>query len=396
MHSPLNDIEIRNRIVLVRVDYNLPVQGGKVTDATRLEESLPTIRALQERGARLVLLSHFGRPKGIRNTDFSLRPIAPVLSKALGTPVDFAEDCIEEPVHKALARLMPSGVLLLENTRFHQGEESNDPEFAAALAEPGDMYVHDAFSVAHRAHASTEGVIRFLPSYAGYALQKECEALSLAVEKPEHPVMGLVGGAKVSTKIALLHNLVEKMDILAIGGAMAHSFLAAQGFSVGKSLLEKEYIEEAQAIIREANRAKCQLILPHDLVVTKSFEPHAVSRIASLDDVRPDEMSLDPGPQTVQVIITALRKAKTLLWNGPLGAFEMPPFDQATYKVAEEAANLCQKGRLKTVAGGGDTVAALKGAGVKSAFTHVSTAGGAFLTWLEGKPLPGLKALENS
>lgn len=388
----LDDADVKDKRVLVRVDLNVPMENGRVTDATRIERVLPTIRELSDKGAKVVLLSHFGRPKGVDKKQ-SLEPLSPVLAEALGKMVLFATDCIGEDAAKAVSILQPGQILLLENTRFHKGEEKNDPEFVAALAKHGDIYVNDAFSAAHRAHASTEGLAHKLPAYAGRALQAELEALETALEKPQRPVMAVAGGAKISTKLELLGNLLGKVDKLAIGGAMANTFLAAQGKPVGKSLYEKDLLDTARDILGKAKAKNCEIILPTDVVVAKDFKAHAYSKVVAADQVGSDDMILDIGRDSIGHVVAALAASKTLVWNGPFGAFEMEPFDAGTIEVAEAAAELTEAGKLRSVAGGGDTVAALEHAGAADRFTYVSTAGGAFLEWLEGKPLPGVEAL---
>jgi phosphoglycerate kinase len=378
---------------LVRVDFNVPMADGEVSDDTRLVAALPTIRALQAKNCRVALLAHFDRPKGKRVPEMSLKPVAPVLAALLGAPVAFAEDCMGEAAASAIKSLPPGGVVLLENTRFHAGEEKNDAELARQMAALGDIYVNDAFSAAHRAHASTEGVARVLPAYAGKAMELELDALDAALGAPKRPVLGIVGGAKVSTKIELLQNLVAKLDRLAIGGGMANTFLYAQGHEIGGSLAEKDMADTARAIIAAA-KGKCELLLPVDVVVAKEVKPHAAARMTGLDDIGADEKILDAGEKTVQRLRNAMEHAHTLIWNGPLGVFEVPPFDQATVIAAQEAARLAKAGKLIAVAGGGDTVAALNHAGVAGEMTFVSTAGGAFLEWMEGKPLPGVEALK--
>jgi len=387
----LDQADVKDKRVLVRVDLNVPVENGKVTDATRIERVLPTIRELSDKGAKVILLSHFGRPKGVDKKQ-SLEALAPVLAQALGKMVLFAPGCISEDAEKAVSILAPGQILLLENTRFHKGEEKNDPEFVAELAKHGDIYVNDAFSAAHRAHASTEGLAHKMPAYAGRALQAELEALEAALDKPERPVMAVAGGAKISTKLALLGNLVSKVDKLAIGGAMANTFLAAQGKPVGKSLYEKDLLDTARDILSKAKTSNCEIILPTDVVVAKDFKAHAHSKVVAADKVGSDDMILDIGRDSIGHVVAALAASKTLVWNGPFGAFEMEPFDAGTIEVAEAAAELTQAGKLRSVAGGGDTVAALEHAGAADRFTYVSTAGGAFLQWLEGKPLPGVEA----
>lgn len=388
----LDQADVKNKRVLVRVDLNVPMENGAVTDMTRIERVLPTIRELSDKGAKVILLSHFGRPKGIDKSQ-SLEPLVNVLAEQLGKMVLFAPDCIGADADKAVSILQSGQILVLENTRFHKGEEKNDPEFVTALAKNGDIYVNDAFSAAHRAHASTEGLAHKLPAYAGRALQAELEALETALEKPERPVMAVAGGAKISTKLELLGNLLAKVDKLAIGGAMANTFLAAQGKPVGKSLVEKDLLDTAREILAKAQEKNCQIILPSDVVVAGEFKARAPSKVVSSDKVADNDMILDIGRESIGHVISALASSKTLVWNGPFGAFEMEPFDMGTNEVAEAAAELTEAGKLKSVAGGGDTVAALEHAGAASRFTYISTAGGAFLEWLEGKPLPGVEAL---
>ncbi|MBX3521431.1 MAG: phosphoglycerate kinase [Xanthobacteraceae bacterium] len=388
----LDQADVKNKRVLVRVDLNVPMENGAVTDMTRIERVLPTIRELSDKGAKVILLSHFGRPKGVDKSQ-SLEPLVNVLAEQLGKMVLFAPDCIGADADKAVSILQPGQILVLENTRFHKGEEKNDPEFVTALAKNGDIYVNDAFSAAHRAHASTEGLAHKLPAYAGRALQAELEALETALEKPERPVMAVAGGAKISTKLELLGNLLAKVDKLAIGGAMANTFLAAQGKPVGKSLVEKDLLDTAREILAKAQEKNCQIILPSDVVVAGEFKARAPSKVVSSDKVADNDMILDIGRESIGHVISALASSKTLVWNGPFGAFEMEPFDMGTNEVAEAAAELTEAGKLKSVAGGGDTVAALEHAGAASRFTYISTAGGAFLEWLEGKPLPGVEAL---
>ena len=389
----LDDADVAGKRVLVRVDLNLPMQDGKVTDTTRIDRVLPTIEELSARGARVVLLAHFGRPKGRRVPEMSLRPVARALSDILGRPVTFADDCIGEAAEQAIAGLKNGDIALLENLRFHPGEEKNDPAFADALAALGDIFVSDAFSCAHRAHASTVGLAERLPTYAGRCMEAELSALNAALENPAHPVAAVVGGAKVSTKLDLLGNLLEKVDYLMIGGGMANTFLAAKGFDVGKSLCEHDLAATAREIMDHADGSGCRILLPVDALLAKEFAANAPHRVAAIEDVGGDEMILDAGPETVKALTAVLRECRTLVWNGPMGAFEIPPFDTATVALARAAAELTKAGRLLSVAGGGDTVAALNHAGVAGDFTYVSTAGGAFLEWLEGKTLPGVAAL---
>ena len=389
----LDTANLKGKRVLTRVDLNVPMENGKVSDATRIARVLPTIRELSHMGAKVILLAHFGRPKGGPDAANSLRPVAAAVADALGRPVGFAADCIGEVAAQAIAGMQDGDVLLLENTRFHKGEEKNDPAFVAALAALGDAYVNDAFSAAHRAHASTEGVAHKLPAFAGRAMQAELDALTLALGSPVRPVAAIVGGAKVSTKLELIGNLVKKVDILIIGGGMANTFLFAEGKAVGKSLCEKDLAETARAIIAAAKAANCRLLLPVDAVVATEFKPHPPVRVADVDHIGADEMMLDIGPKSVIAVEEALASTKTLVWNGPFGAFETPPFEAATMQIAKTVAFLTQDGKLTAVAGGGDTVSALNAAGVADEMTYVSTAGGAFLEWMEGKALPGVEAL---
>jgi phosphoglycerate kinase len=389
----LDDADVRGKRVLLRVDLNVPMENGKVADATRIERVLPTIREIADKGGKVVLLAHFGRPKGGPDAANSLRPVAAAVTELLGRPVGFAAECIGDVAASAISAMKDGEVLLLENTRFHKGEEKNDPAFVAELAKLGDFYVNDAFSAAHRAHASTEGVARLLPACAGRAMQAELDALTLALGAPIRPVAAIVGGAKVSTKLDLLGNLMERVDTLIIGGGMANTFLFAQGKNVGKSLCEKELADTARSILRAAQTARCRILLPVDATVAKEFKAHARSRFVDVDHVAEDEMILDIGHKSILAVEEALANAKTLVWNGPFGAFELPPFDAATMQIAKMAALLTRDGKLKSVAGGGDTVSALNAAGVADQFTYVSTAGGAFLEWMEGKVLPGVEAL---
>ncbi len=390
----LDQAQVSGKRVLVRVDLNVPMENGKVTDATRIERILPTLRNIAERGGKVILLAHFGRPKGGPDEANSLRPVAGVLAQHLGKPVAFAPDCIGPQAEEAIAKMKSGDVFLLENTRFHKGEEKNDPALSAEMARLGDIYVNDAFSTAHRAHASTEGIARLLPAYAGFTMQAELEALGKALEHPKKPVAAVVGGAKVSSKLDLLGNLVKKVDLLIIGGGMANTFLAALGTKVGKSLCEHDLVGTANEIMAKAKAAGCEIVLPVDGVLAKEFKAQAPHRVAAISDIAADEMMLDIGPKSVAHVIEKLKTAHTLVWNGPFGAFEMAPFDQGTVAVAREAARLTKAGTLTSVAGGGDTVSALNHAGVADDFSYVSTAGGAFLEWLEGKALPGVEALK--
>ncbi|MEI2805076.1 phosphoglycerate kinase [Albidovulum sp.] len=390
----IDDIEMADKTVLVRVDINVPVEAGHVTDATRIEKIVPTVKDIQAKGGRPVLLAHFGRPKGQVVPEMSLRVTLPALEAALGQSVAFAEDCIGAPAKKAVAAMQPGDVVLLENTRFHAGEEKNDPAMAAALAALGQVYVNDAFSAAHRAHASTEAIAHLMPSCAGRLMAAELKALNAALGEPERPVVAVVGGAKVSTKLDLLGNLVEKVDHLVIGGGMANTFLVAQGAEVGTSLAERDMAETARAILGKAKDRGCSIHLPVDVVVAREFKAGAAYETVAADACPADAMILDAGPATVDAIIEVFTRCRTLIWNGPLGAFEIPPFDAATNAAAKKAADLTRGGRLVSVAGGGDTVAALNRAGVADDFSYISTAGGAFLEWMEGKVLPGVAALE--
>lgn len=389
----LDDIDPSGKRVLLRADLNVPVKDGRVTDATRIERLAPTIRELAERGARVVVMSHFGRPKGKPDPAYSLRPLVEPLAQAIGRPVAFAEDCVGPAAERVVAALKPGQVALLENLRFHPEEEKNDPGFAKKLAALGDLYVNDAFSAAHRAHASTEAIAHLLPAAAGRLMQAELEALSAALETPQRPVAALVGGAKVSTKLDLLSFITSKVDVLIIGGAMANTMLFAQGIAVGKSLSERDMADTARRIIAEAKQAGCTLMLPVDAVVAREFKAGAPSETVAIDRVPEDSMILDVGPRTVQAIGDRLAESRTLVWNGPVGAFETPPFDAGTTAIAKRVAALTRAKKLLSVAGGGDTVAALAHAGVLDDLSYVSTAGGAFLEWLEGRELPGVAAL---
>jgi phosphoglycerate kinase len=388
----LDQADVKGERVLVRVDLNVPMESGRVTDATRLERAKPTIVEIADKGGKVILLSHFGRPKG-RDPKTSLRPVAAPLAEVIDRPVGFANDCVGPEAEQAVAAMRPGDVLCLENTRFHPGEEKNDPGFVARLAALGDLYVNDAFSAAHRAHASTEGLAGKLPAYAGRGMQAELEALSQVLGNPARPVAAIVGGAKISTKLDLLGNLISKVDTLIIGGGMANTFLAAQGKAVGKSLAEHELGDTARDILTKAQAGSCEIVLPVDAVVAKTFEANAPSRAVPVDAVGADDMILDIGPRSVEQAVSVLARTRTLLWNGPFGAFELEPFDNGTVEVAEAAAELTQAGKLTSVAGGGDTVAALNAAGVADRISYISMAGGAFLEWLEGKTLPGVEAL---
>ena len=387
--------DLTGKRVLVRVDLNVPMDGAKVTDDTRLRAMLPTVLELSDKGAIVLLLSHFGRPKGESRPDMSTAQLVRPLAELTGRSVRFVEDCQGPQAERGIMTMLPKNIGILENTRFHAGEEKNDPELAKGMAALGDYYVNDAFSVSHRAHASTEGIAHLLPSYAGRAMEAELTALEKALGNPERPVAAVVGGAKVSTKLAVLGHLVSKVDHLIIGGGMANTFLAARGVDIGKSVAEKDLIGEAESIFERADAASCTIHLPYDVVVAKEFAPNPPSvRTCNVHQVAADEMILDVGPAAVEALADALKTCRTLVWNGPLGAFETPPFDAATVALAKTAAALTQDGSMISVAGGGDTVAALNQAGVAAEFTFVSTAGGAFLEWMEGRVLPGVAALQ--
>jgi phosphoglycerate kinase len=389
----LDNLDVAGKRILLRADLNVPVRDGKITDLTRIERLSPTIRELAANGAKVIVCSHFDRPKGKRVPEMSLGPMAAALGEVLGQRVRFAEDCIGVAAQQAVERMARGDVLVLENTRYHAEEEKNDPTFAAELAKLADIYVNDAFSAAHRAHASTEGVAHLLPAYAGRLMQAELEALDAALGNPVRPVAAIVGGAKVSTKLELLGNLLSKVDVLVIGGAMANTFLAAQGVAVGKSLQEAELHDTARGILAQAKGGRCEIVLPLDAVVATEFKPNVPTRTVGINDVPADAMILDVGPATVADLAGRLATLKTLVWNGPLGAFETPPFDAATTAIARAVAAATQSGALRSVAGGGDTVSALRHAGVLDKMSYVSSAGGAFLEWLEGKTLPGVAAL---
>ena len=384
---------LTGKVALVRVDFNVPMENGLVTDDTRLRAAVDTVQSLRTAGAKVVLLSHFGRPKGQRAAELSLAPIAGAFAKVLGANVSFVADCKGEHAKKAIADLKPAGVILLENTRFCKGEEKGDLELAREIAALGNIYVNDAFSAAHRRHVTTAVLAELLPAYAGINMEEELDALDKALGRPVRPVLAVVGGAKVSSKIELLKHLVTRVDALAIGGGMANTFLFARGHTVGKSLCERDLIDTAKEIEAIARAAGCDILLPRDLVVAKEFKANAAHRTCGLDEVSDDEMILDAGPQSVAILAAAMDVARTLVWNGPLGAFELEPFDKATVSAARAAAARAKAGKLVAVAGGGDTVAALHHAGVAQDFTFVSTAGGAFLEWMEGKELPGVQAL---
>ena len=389
----LDDMDLAGKRVLTRVDINVPMEDGHVTDTTRIDRIAPTVRDILEGGGKPVLLAHFGRPKGQVVPEMSLKALIPALRETFGVPVEFAEDCVGPKAETAVGALESGSVLLLENTRFHKEETGNDDAFAGQLAELGDIYCNDAFSAAHRAHASTEGIARRLPACAGRLMQAELSALEAALGEPERPVVALVGGAKVSTKLDLLGNLIRKVEHLIIGGGMANTFLAAKGLNVGASLAEHDMTDTAKQIMTNAGEVGCEIVLPKDVVVAREFKAGAPNQIVDADACPPDAMILDAGPQATHRIAEVLGGAKTLIWNGPLGAFEIPPFDTATNAAAKEAARLTKAGQLTSVAGGGDTVAALNQAGAADDFTYISTAGGAFLEWMEGKTLPGVAAL---
>ncbi len=388
----LDDAELAGKRVLIRVDLNVPMDGAKVTDATRIDRILPNLQEIAAKGAKVIILSHLGRPKG-REEKYSLRPVVAELSARLGKPVAFAADCIGEEARQAVAAMRDGDFLLLENTRFHAEEEKNGEAFIDQLAALGDVYVNDAFSCAHRAHASTEGLAHRLPSFAGRSMQVELEILTNLLSHPVRPVMAVVGGAKVSTKLELLGNLMRRVDILVIGGGMANTFLAAQGKKIGKSICEMELADVARQIVADAAAENCEIVLPVDVVVAQKFAAGAPSRIVSVDEVGDEDMILDIGPKSVARVEALLEKARTLVWNGPFGAFEIAPFDKGTTEIAAVAARLTKSGQLESIAGGGDTIAALNKADAAKEFTYISTAGGAFLEWLEGKKLPGVEAL---
>jgi phosphoglycerate kinase len=392
----LDQLDCKGKRIVVRVDLNVPVENGEVRDTTRIDRIVPTLRELLDKGAAVIVLAHFERPKGKVVPEMSLKPIAPALARALGHPVDFAfTDWKDSKAVEASKAAKPGQCLLMENTRFHPGEEKNDPELASIFASLGDAFVNDAFSAAHRAHASTEAIAHLLPAYAGRAMEAELKALEQALEQPKRPLVAVVGGAKVSTKLDLLGNLSGIANTIVIGGGMANTFLAALGYPVGKSLCEHDLLQTAKDVISAARGKNCTLLLPVDAVVAKEFKAGSPSRTVNIEDVRADDMILDLGLRSAEAVKKAFDNAATLVWNGPLGAFEIAPFDASTTAAAKHAATLTRAGKLVTVAGGGDTVAALNHAGVAEDFTYVSTAGGAFLEWLEGKPLPGVKALEN-
>ena len=389
----LDQADVAGKRVLVRADLNVPMKDGRVTDATRLERLMPTLTDLAAKGAKVIVISHFDRPKGKRVPEMSLRPVAQALEKIARQPVAFADDCIGPPAASVIAALQGGHIAVLENLRYHKGEEANGSVFIKDLAALGDVYVNDAFSAAHRAHASTEGLAHMLPAFAGRQMQAELEALAAALENPKKPVMAIVGGSKVSTKLDVLSNLVKRVNVLVIGGGMANTFLHAQGIDVGKSLCERDLAETAEQVLAKATAHGCQIVLPQDAVIADTLKAGAPAEVCAIDAVPADQMILDLGPASTKSIEQHLRQCKTLLWNGPVGAFETKPFDEATMSIAKAAAALTKKGELVSIAGGGDTVAALNTAGVTGDFTYVSTAGGAFLEWIEGKDLPGVKAL---
>jgi phosphoglycerate kinase len=388
----LDQADVRGKRILVRVDLNVPTDNGRVTDLTRIERIAPTVTEIADKGGKAILLSHFGRPKG-RDPKESLKPIADALSHVIRRPVAFADDCIGDVAKTAIDKMKAGDILVLENTRFHKEEEKNEPGFVEKLASLGDIYVSDAFSASHRAHASTEGLGHKLPAYAGRGMQAELDALSKALLAPKKPVIAIIGGAKVSTKLDLLENLVTKVDALVIGGGMANTFLHAQGVNIGKSLAERDLADVALRIVEKAERAKCAIILPVDAIVAFHFEANAPSQAYGLDAIPADGMILDIGPRSIDRVRHAIDDAATLLWNGPLGAFELPPFDHGTVAAAKHAAERTRAGKLVSIAGGGDTVAALNHAHVAQDFTYISTAGGAFLEFCEGKALPGVEVL---
>lgn len=392
----LDDADVKGKRCLVRVDLNVPMEEGHVTDDTRIRAVLPTITEIADKGGKVILLAHFGRPKNGPEDKYSLEQVVPALASRLGMPVTFAADSIGPVAEAAIAAMADGDVLLLENTRFYKGEEKNDPAHVKALAALGDLYVNDAFATAHRAHATTEGLAHVLPAYAGRCMQAELDALTKALETPERPVAAVVGGAKVSSKLELLGNLVKKVDYLIIGGGMANTFLAAEGVAVGKSLCEHDLAPTAREIVEKAKAAGCTIVLPVDGVAAKEFKAGAENRVVANGDIAADEMVLDAGPASIAAVVELLGKVKTLVWNGPFGAFEIEPFDAATNAVALEAARLAAEGELVAVAGGGDTVSALNHAGAAEDFTYISTAGGAFLEWLEGKALPGVECLRKA
>ena len=394
MHfQTLKTIDLKNKTVLLRVDLNVPRQDDHVTDTTRIDRLKPTVSYLQEQGAKIVILSHFGRPKGVPDPALSLAFLVPVLEQCWGVSVRFSPETIGNQAKETVASAPQGDVILLENVRFYDGEKSNDPAFAQSLAALGDLYVNDAFSVSHRAHASTTGIAAFLPSAAGLLMEEELNALTHALEKPERPVLAVTGGSKISTKLGVLQNLIEKVDYLVLGGGMANTFLYAQDVSMGKSLCEKDMVDTARDIMEKAEKIGCDIILPKDVVIVRELKENAPSDTVRIKDIPDDGMAIDIGPETIKYISEKVKSSKTVVWNGPMGVFEVKPFDHGTNKVAEIVVNQTKLGRCTSVAGGGDTIAALENAGVSSDFSYLSTAGGAFLEWLEGKNIPGVKAL---
>lgn len=389
----LDQADVKGKRVLLRVDVNVPMEDGKVTDTTRIERAAETITELADKGAKVILLAHFGRPKKGPEAKFSLKPVTAAIAEVIKRPVGFASDCVGPEAEKAVAAMKDGDIICLENTRFHPEETKNDPAFVDQLAKLGDIWVNDAFSAAHRAHATTEGLGHKMPGYAGRTMQAELDALTRALEAPQRPVAAVVGGAKVSGKLDLLGNLLDKVDVLIIGGGMANTFLAALGHPVGKSLCENDLIPTAKQIMEKAKKTDREIVLPTDVVVAQKFEANAPSRTVDLDSVGPEDMILDIGPRSIEYVVSLLARVKTVVWNGPFGAFEMQPFDKGTMQVAAAAADRSATGRLVTVAGGGDTVSALNQAGAAEKFSYISTAGGAFLEWLEGKALPGVEIL---
>lgn len=391
--NTLHDFDLKGKRVLLRADLNVPAKDGKVTDTTRIDRLKPTIDHLVSKGAKVVVLSHFGRPKGGYEAEYSVEFLAPVCAQSWGHDVSYGKDCVGDEAERAVANVKDGGIVLLENLRFHKGEEENDPAFVAELAKNGDVYVNDAFSAAHRAHASTEGLAHRLPTAAGFLMEAELNALSDALEVPKKPVMAIVGGSKISSKLSVLNNLVKKVDYLFLGGGMANTFLVAQGVEVGKSLCERDMVGEAKEIIATAEKAGCEILLPIDRVCVKEFGANAPFEIRKTEDMPADEEAVDVGPETIEMLGDVLAGCKTALWNGPMGVFEVKPFDNGTNDLARTVATLTSSGSLLSVAGGGDTVSALENAGVANQFSYISTAGGAFLEWLEGKELPGVAAL---
>jgi phosphoglycerate kinase len=395
-YKSIEAVDVSGKRVLVRADLNVPMKDGVVSDATRIERFMPTVRDLAARGARVVILTHLGRPDGKAVPKYTVKPVADKLASLLGQEIIFGEDCIGPVAEATVASLKPGQIAMLENVRYYEGEEKNDPEFTAALAKLGDIYVNDAFSVSHRAHATTEALAHSLPAFVGPSMMAEINAFKVALDRPERPVAAIVGGSKVSTKIDMLVNLTKKMDYLIIGGGMANTFLFAQKHSVGRSICEPGLVSKVDAILSQAAESGCRIVLPVDAVVASELKPGETTKVVPINEVPDDMMILDVGPRSVADYIQRIEKCKTLLWNGPVGAFEIEPFGEGTFELARVAAKLTQEGKLATVAGGGDTVAALNAAGVTDQFTYVSTAGGAFLEWLEGRTLPGVAALARS